>query len=110
MENAVEFSRKVIVLHGNISEDFSHVKIKSKDIINPNISFPRSMPMFLTFGLKENGIVGIDINYHSEIMTIFKNVIKENPSDTMCDDLPVKRWVSCIIDKLKSEYTICVIQ
>lgn len=109
MDIAVEFSKKVIVLHGNVSDDLSHVKINSKDIMNSNISFPRNMPIFLSFGLKQKGIEGIDSNYHSEIMKLYKNVIKENPSNFISDELPVKRWVSCIIDKLRSEYTICVI-
>ena len=109
MEKSVEFSKKVMILHGNISDDFSHVKINKEDIITSNFSFPRSMPIFLTFGLKENGIEGIDSNYHSEIMMLYNNVIKENPSNNYDIDLPVEIWVSSIINKLKSDYTICVI-
>lgn len=112
MENISESQKKVILIYGNISHDIPHVRIKSREkITQSEFVFPRSMPVFLSSGLKEIGIKGIDIKFHEIFMNEYIQVIKENPANTantFNDDLPIDLWISCIIHKLKSEFTICV--
>ena len=109
MENISKL-KKNIIIYGNISNDISHIKIKSKEKIDKlNTTFPRSMPVYLSCGLKEIGIQGIDYRFHQILMNEFTNIIKENPVEDFSDNLPTQLWISCLINKLKSEFTIYVI-